>query len=62
MGPETGRRRLGRREVGKVWQPVGRTEQWWEGQNSGGKETGSALVRTRAFRVSREPSVEEAVR
>lgn len=31
MGPETGRRRPGRREVGKVWQPVGRTEQWWEG-------------------------------
>ena len=31
MGPETGRRGPGRRGVGEVWQPVGRTEQWWEG-------------------------------
>lgn len=55
MGPETGRLRPGRRRWGKFGSQ-------WEGQNSGGKETGSALVRTRAFRVSREPSVEEAVR
>lgn len=32
MGPETGRRGPDRREVGEVWQPLGRTEQWWEGK------------------------------
>lgn len=31
MGPETGRWGPGRREVGEVWQPVEKTEQWWEG-------------------------------
>ena len=31
MGLETGRRGPDRREVGEVWQPLGRTEQWWEG-------------------------------